>query len=361
VFYVEIDRMLEPAVASSRGDATLRPFEDVFRALRVTYPERDRAWQLERPMESSAPVTARYYRPAETAHMGFAPLIVRVDTRTLEVGPARFWGDFAMTWIYDLHYTLLLDRTGRTIVAIVGLVLLGSLATGLALWWPAPGRLRTALAWKPRASIERRTYDLHKLAGVWGAVLLAILAVSGTMLGEPTWFHPTIDRVSPLFKAPTVVASRSAVRIPIYDAVRIARARFPMAEPRWIETPDGPGGVYRVQLHQAVEPGRRFPKTNVWLDPGTGAVLAVRDPQTEGAGDTVLAWLHPLHSGDALGMPGRLLVLATGLVPPLLFVTGVMRWRQKARAKRWQGAAPLARHATAPSPRRRSARRFPNG
>ena len=333
VFYVELDRVIDPAVATSRATTPPRPIEDVFRTLRAAHPERDRAWRLELPMTDGDPVTARYYRAKEKAHVTFAPLIVRIDPRTLEVGPARFWGDFAMTWIYDLHYTLLLDRTGRTIMAIVGIVLLVSLASGLVLWWPSSGRWRSALAWKPRASTERRTYDLHKLSGVWGVVLLAILALTGTMLGEPKWFVPAIDRVSPLFVAPAVAATPSDVRITIDEAVRIARGRFPAAEPRWIETPDGPEGVYRVQLHQPGEPGRRFPKTNVWIDPGTGVVLAVRDPKSEGAGDTVLAWLHPLHSGEAFGLVGRIVVLLAGFSPPLLFVTGVMRWRQKRRAR----------------------------
>ena len=344
VFYVEIDRVLEPAVAASGGNGQPRALEEVFRALQGAHPERTRAWRLELPMDDDAPVTARYYKPAETEHLGFAPLIVRVDPRTLEVGPARFWGDFAMTWIYDLHYSLLLDRTGRTIVAIVGIALLGSVVTGLALWWPAPGRWQTALAWKRNAVPARRVYDLHKLGGVGCALLLVILAVTGVMLGEPSWFDPAIDAVSPLHRHPALRTERpaGAERLPVDAAIAVARTRFPKAEPRWVETPADDTGTYRVQMYQAGEPGRRFPKTQVWIDPWSGTVLAVRDARADGAGDTVLAWLHPLHSGEALGMPGRLLVLASGFVPALLFVTGLIRWRQKARARRT---------TTAPTPR----------
>lgn len=352
VFYVEIDRVLEPAVATSGGNGQPRPLEEVFRALQGAHPERTRAWRLELPMNADAAVTARYYRPTETEHLGFAPLIVRVDPRTLEVGPARFWGEFAMTWIYDLHYALLLDRTGRTIVAIVGIVLLASVVTGLALWWPAPGRWQTALAWKRNAVPARRVYDLHKLGGVCGALLLAILAVTGVMLDAPSWFDPTIDAVSTLHRPPKLLTDRpaGAERLPVDAAIAVARTRFPMAEPRWVETPADDTGTYRVQMYQAGEPGRRFPKTQVWVDPWNGAVLAVRDARADGAGDTVLAWLHPLHSGEALGMPGRLLVLASGFVPALLFVTGVIRWRQKAGARRTRTAPTPRTAGSAPAP-----------
>ncbi|MDZ4151263.1 PepSY-associated TM helix domain-containing protein [Methylicorpusculum sp.] len=45
-------------------------------------------------------------------------------------------------------------------------------------------------------------------------------------------------------------------------------------------------------------------------------------------------WQWPLHSGQAFGMTGRLLVFSTGLACPVLFVTGVIRWLQKRRAAR---------------------------
>jgi hypothetical protein len=37
----------------------------------------------------------------------------------------------------------------------------------------------------------------------------------------------------------------------------------------------------------------------------------------------------PLHNGQAFGMTGRILVFLSGLACPVLFVTGVMRRRQK--------------------------------
>jgi uncharacterized iron-regulated membrane protein len=58
------------------------------------------------------------------------------------------------------------------------------------------------------------------------------------------------------------------------------------------------------------------------------------DPIEFTAGDTFIHWLHPLHSGEAFDMPGRFLVLLTGLSCPILFITGLMRWQQKRRAER---------------------------
>lgn len=332
---MEIDQGLNPELAPSRPLAAPRSYQAVLEALRRAHPDRQGAWRIEAPLEPGRPIMARYYRPAEKAHLAFSPLMVSVDPATLETGPPRFWGDFAMTWIYDLHYSLLLDRTGRTVVAVVGLCLLVSFGSGLYLWWPSGARLRSALTMKRKAGGARRIYDLHTLSGVYGVIVFAMLALTGAMLDEPTWFNPLVNRMSPLrlpdthFSMP--VAERSP--IPIDAAIAAAMQRFPDAELRWIETPADVSGVFRINLHQPGEVGRRFPKTNVWVDQYSGRIVASRDATQDSAGDTLLAWLHPLHSGEAFGMTGRIIVLVSGLLPPVLLVTGFLRWRQKRRVR----------------------------
>lgn len=57
-----------------------------------------------------------------------------------------------------------------------------------------------------------------------------------------------------------------------------------------------------------------------------------RDPNRFTAGETFLNLMWPLHNGDALRLPGRILVCITGFVPLVLYVTGIIRWLQKRRA-----------------------------
>jgi uncharacterized iron-regulated membrane protein len=337
VFYVEIDALLAPELRGSAPAAAQRaPLETVYQSLRAAHPNRMRHWRIEVPADPDALLSARYMKAEESAHLAFAPLIVMVDPSTAQVRSSRFWGEFAMTWIYDLHYTLLLDRNGRIVMAVIGCALMLSLGIGIYLWWPARGRWRSALALKRNASRERFTFDLHKLAGIYGLVLLLVLCVTGVLLEVPQYANPLIDRMSPLFQAPALQSTPfdGARRIPVDEAVRVAQVRFPGAPARWIETPDGVEGVYRIQLRQPGEPSERFPRTTVWVDQYSGEVLAARDPRMHSSGDVLLAWLHPLHSGEAFGMPGRLLVLFTGILPPVLFVTGVMRWAQKRRVRK---------------------------
>lgn len=84
---------------------------------------------------------------------------------------------------------------------------------------------------------------------------------------------------------------------------------------RWIETPKDDAGTYLIRLYQQGEPGRRFPKTMVWVDQYSGKLLAQQDARQRSAGDGLLAWLHPLHTGEAFGLAGRIIVLLSGSCP----------------------------------------------
>ncbi|PPD32951.1 MAG: hypothetical protein CTY19_09900 [Methylomonas sp.] len=336
VFYVELDEFLNPDLVVGESSTPRLSYQQLFDAIRQSEPQRQRGWRLEIPQNPERMLTARYYKPQETEHMGFAPLLVSVNPYSGEVVKKRFWGDFAMTWIYDLHYTLLLAHTGKIIMSIVGGLLLLSLLSGVYLWWPRPGKWSGALTIKPKSSRQRFIYDLHKVSGVYGLVVMLVLTFSGIFLEIPEYANPIIGFFSPLEEPPKPqslppLATKSIISID--QAVSIAQTVFPEAELRWIETPHDAQGSFRINLLQAGEVSRRFPKTNVWIDQYSGDILKVHNPIEFSAGDTFVHWLHPLHSGEAFDMPGRLLVLLTGLSCPLLFVTGVMRWQQKRQAQ----------------------------
>ena len=332
VFYVEIDRWLHP-VAEQSGVAR-PPLEAYVTQLKTRFPERTGAWRIEFPADAAAPVTARYYKPVERAEREFSPLLVSLHPFTTEVLRQRFWGDDALTWIYDLHYTLLADRGGRWAVGALGILLLLALASGLRLAWPSRRRWREAVRLWPRSGAARATYDLHVTLGGYGAVLLLALAFTGAVLALPEVVKPSLARTSTLARPPEVHSvATGEPRLPLDALVARAQAVFPGARLAWVETPGGPTGAYRVNLHQAGEPSQRFPRTNVWLDAYSGAVLATRDGMRETNGDLFLNWMHPLHNGEALGLAGRWVVFASGLLPATLLGTGLARWRQKVRAR----------------------------
>ena len=336
VFYIDLDEWLNPQLVIAQAGEQRQSYETLYQALRLAEPDRQRGWRLEIPEDPRRAVTARYYKPEETAHHGFAPLMVSLDPYTGQVLANRFWGEFAMTWLYDLHYKLLLDEPGKILMAIIGGLLLVSLISGVYLWWPPLHKLKLALILKPGASNARLNYDLHKLAGIYTFIVMLLLALTGIALEIPQYVNPLFGYFSPLQTTPTPQSLTQLAwnkRITLDQAVATGQAVFPDARLCWIETPHVTNGSYRINLRQAGEPSQRFPKTNVWVDQYSGRILAVSNPDQLGGSDTLINWLHPLHTGEALGLTGRWLVLISGLTCPLLFVTGTIRWLQKRRGK----------------------------
>ncbi|HMW24664.1 MAG TPA: PepSY domain-containing protein [Burkholderiaceae bacterium] len=348
VVYPELDALMNPALIWRPEQGCIRQWEPVLQALQRAEPWRERGWRIELPEGGCGTVTARYLRPPERAGAFFAPRLVSLRADTLEPVAQRYWGETAMTWLFDLHYTGLAGTTGRSVVGVLGLLLLASLVSGLLLWWPrSAAQWRSAWWPKPDAGSARRTWDRHRLVGLYGAPLLLLLALTGALLALPQWVDPLVASLSAPLPLPTArstppaatattpaaVPAASAARIPLDQALAAAQARFPLAQARWVDTPDGPEGVYRVRLQQPGEPSRRFPKTWVLVDAYSAAVLGVRDAQQQGHGDAGLAWLHPLHNGEVAGWTGRALVALAGLALPYLWITGLRRWLDRRRGR----------------------------
>lgn len=322
-FYPELDRALVPALRSVPADSRPRSWQAVLDALHRDHPHRPGAWRIEVTPEGG-PIPVRYYRPVETAPRAFAPLMLWLDPRDLRTVRAGFWGEYPTSWIYALHWQLLGGTMGEVVMGIAGIALALLLVTGLVAWWPRPGQWRRALHLKRGAAPIRRLYDLHKLVGLASAPVLLVVVVTGVLLEFPDQLRPALG---PLFRAPALVTRpHPGPPLPLDRLVARARARFPDAVLAWIETPAAPDGTVRINLARPAEPSRRFPRTNVWLDPWTGAILAVRDGAHERPGDVLLDWLHPLHGGEAFGLTGRLLVLLSGLAATALALTGWWRW-----------------------------------
>lgn len=350
VFYTEIDGLIEPALRVSGPPPAVQSWQSVLEALERAHPGRDRGWRIELPPDAQGLVTARYLRPTETEGEHFAPLLVSLNPQTGEVLANRYWGRFAATWVYDLHFSLLAGDTGVTLVGLLGLLFTLSLCAGLLLWWPRRGHWRAALRINLRGSPQRRHYDLHKALGLGSVPVLLVLALTGVALALPEWVDPVLNRMGRPLPTPVVAAARDPARplIGLDAALASVQRRWPEGVPRWVDTPPAGSAVYRVRLWLPGDPSRRFPRSLAWVDGRDGRVMAWRDAREQSAGDTVRAWLHPLHNGEAFGLTGRVLACVTGLVPLGLALTGWWRWRDRRQARRQ--AARLAPRAQADAP-----------
>jgi uncharacterized iron-regulated membrane protein len=209
--------------------------------------------------------------------------------------------------------------------------------TGLIVWWPSAGKLRQALTIKRHASAERFNFDLHKCIGFYFSIALLIVLISGIYLVFPSYVNGLVELFSPLKPDASKLVSEPGGQsspISLAQVTAITDKRFPDGEYKMIIFPQDLKGFYRVVKRAPQEINLTRPRRTLWLDQYSGKILFENDPDSNSASDSLLLWLYPLHNGEAFGLTGRIIILTTGLVPLLLYVTGVVRWLQKRRVKK---------------------------
>lgn len=332
VFDHAIDEWLDPGLLLTPYSGDRCPIRDVVAAAERSYtggPSRAAAVAAPRVPNG---VWAVWFQGGTADVPVFTQVLV--DPYTAEVKGERVWGEYPMSVVYKLHFTLLGGRAGQVVVGIAGFALLISVGSGVWLWWPL---WRTG--WRAAFAIRRGnrlTYDLHKLTGIVAAAFLVVVAFTGVYMTFPKTARAAVTTFLDETAEPTGLKSATGDRSITPDqAVSIAMAQFPDATFDHLHPPQEADGVCEVALRQPGETTRSFGRTQVWIDSRTGEVLAVRNPRNDTAADAFMAWQFPLHNGEAFGLAGRWAVFATGLAPSALYVTGFMLWRrgQRARAK----------------------------
>lgn len=333
-FYRDIDKILNPEYTINNPGNQTKPLEELMGIIKSAHPTRTGPWKVIIPTDPSVPLRADYPKPVEKEGELWAPLMVSINPYTGEIIGSRFWGETLMTWIYDVHAELQLDKLGWDLVGYSALALIASLGTGFYLWFPNQWRNRSSWWFKTHGSKSRKLFDLHRLVGIYFAIPLIILAVSGFYFTHPAKVKPVVKLLYPIREAPKDMKSKvieGQRALTLDKVVSIAREHFPKGDVRQILTPVGTDGVYRVNLRGPDSFALNHPISAIWLDQYSGTPIFKLDKQSNNFGETTLDLLWPIHReiGEFLGMPGRILYVITGLVPLVLLVTGIMFYKTK--------------------------------
>jgi uncharacterized iron-regulated membrane protein len=253
-------------------------------------------------------------------------------TETLGLQPR-----YLLKTVYEFHRNVLLGNTGSNIVGIAGFALLASVVTGLVLAIPKKRSGWARLVWvNLRASATRIFFDVHRSVGAVFLALLLLTTVTGATLVYLNYVRDLVSvfsKVATFPVIPWVKGSRDGLA-PFAQVVEAVRAAFPDQAITEIHIPQKATAGYLFYLHR---PGDeyRLGDTIAWVHPVTGELLVERSDRTRNAGETLMHWLFPLHSGTAFGTPGMVAMCLTGLTPLLLVGTGSWVWLRKRRGQKF--------------------------
>jgi uncharacterized iron-regulated membrane protein len=343
VFHAEINELLRPqllTVAAPETHSAYRPLADILQAGQAAMPEKATHSFANYPRNDAVAFKLMYTLPVADAvterwEVYVNPYTAQVTGKRLMSSSDNFIPHTFIGFIFELHYALLLgEEIGYVVVGIMGMLLIISVLTGLILWWPLTGKWRQALTIKRKASMERLNFDLHKTSGFYTTLVLIPVLFSGVYMDIPERVVPILELFSPVTYRYWFQSNPHANPKPITmpEALAIAEQLYPTGRPDWIYGATQPTNTYMICKDGVTEQGSFLQRRCVVIDQYSGKILDVDDPAIGTAGEVFTHWQWPLHSGQAFGWTGRILVFLAGLACPVLYVTGVIRWLQKRRA-----------------------------
>ena len=241
-----------------------------------------------------------------------------IDSASASSGPVQV--------MHVLHGSLMVPGWGRTIVGWVGVFMLISCLTGIWLWWPLSGSVRSGFQWKRRNTLNA---NLHYMTGFWILIPLAMLSFTGAWISFPKLFGMFESRPAPSSTDRMRAMRAAPLEAPVLtiDQARAAAQPHATGELVSIGWPTDQKAEWKISFK------REGGAADVAVADATGEVTPPKPPPPETVARTMRRW----HDGTGMGPVWQVVIFLGGIIPALLSVTGIIIWwrarrpRQKAR------------------------------
>ncbi|OAI21907.1 MULTISPECIES: PepSY-associated TM helix domain-containing protein [Methylomonas] len=358
----ELDAWLNPDLFESSAQGSVLDTGELLERLRHDQSKyRIVSLPLNREAGKAARITVRL---AEADQPADADELF-VDPVSGKVLGGRIWGACCferrhlIPFIYVLHYSLQLPgEIGLWVMGSTAIVWLFESLIGFYLTLPKQyparqtlpnrqqplknGWQRWAMAWriKPRAGAMRLNFDLHRAGGLWLLILMLTLSISAISLNlRDAVFEPVVSLFSEFTPSPFDTRERRGEQAPVeadiafVEVLRIAAAeagKRGWTKPQASIFYNASYGIFGVGYGDNQGLGLSY----LYYDGATGAYLGDYVPGSGSAADVFEALQLPLHSGQIIGLPGRVLISLVGLAVVGLAITGVLIWLSKTKVLR---------------------------
>jgi len=244
--------------------------------------------------------------------------------------------------VQELHESLLIPRRdrGRMLNGVGAVFLLLLNATGLVIWWPGIRNWKRALKVDFDRKWRRINFDLHVSIGFWTILIASFWAVSGIYFGWPRQIFLFVNSLSPVINARppaiSVAPESDAAQPDLHALVARATAIDPGTTIGGIAFPYSRRAPLAILMRRRNSPGYEYVDT-VYFNPYNGSYISTwRYGVNQSLGDWII-WLQvPLHFGTYWGLGVKIVWVAAGLAIPLLAVTGLLMYWNRALRRKWK-------------------------
>jgi len=279
-------------------------------------------------------------------------------------------GQAFMATVQDLHRELMLGAAGdhedngqqhnerngdhrfslgKLITSTAVLCLLIMAGSGLYLRWPR----RKASEWRTWLKIHWRlkgyafNYNLHAVLGTVVFVGYLLSAHSGLMMSEMGWYKDGVNKVAGVAprrrdeenqSSPPLTRSAPDQLTMLWSAFQREVPDYAVATLQFGSSTEQELKINYLMNEPVTKKGGRNTSTIV-LDAQSGAVVTHQRFSDKSVLQKIVERNFDLHSGGYFGIGGRILMLFTSLMMPVLLVTGWLQYLARRKQKQQRAAA----------------------
>lgn len=264
------------------------------------------------------------------------------STRTSGISRENF-----VQLVADLHSKLKLGANGRIFMGIIACLWVFDSFVSVSLTFPGARpffrRWRHMWTMKFNHASVKSPFNWHRVIGLWMWILLLPLAISSVYMNFPASFVSGVESFSKttpsafLTVKPDPEKRYQEPKMTYQQIIDLAENEA--KKNGW----NSPGlvfynGYYRLygamyrptQYHRGTGFGDPF----LCYDADTGELVSANIPGDGSIGDRIIALQRQIHSGDIVGLPGRIAVCILGLLIAVMSVTGPLIWWKKHRSRK---------------------------
>ncbi len=239
------------------------------------------------------------------------------------------------TIVQGLHmYLLLPNPWGEWIVGVAVAIFLVMLVTGLVLWWPKRRQERhQRLTIKWGARWRRLNYDLHQVLGFYIAAGAFIIALTGLFMSFGSWLQVASTLANtgqhyPLEETPPTIDTLVTAVAPAQPLADVAYWQVRQHSPTAAMVSIGPGTDHQQPLYCLTyeKALHYYHRDEYYFHPVSGQLLRALPHATKSAGKKLGDLNYDLHTGQILGLGGKIVAFLVSLLSASLPVTGTLLW-----------------------------------
>lgn len=250
-------------------------------------------------------------------------------------GAVHFDSAHIMGLIYTFHMNMYLGEGMAWFLGLVAVFWIAMMIAGMGLALPKLKYWRKSFTIQKRVKGLAYYFQFHRAAGLWFAPFFIVFAISGlsfnwgdSLANAVSLFSP----VTPFYDAPSLSKPIDKPAVSLNEAISIAKRHTsdqPIDEIAMLINK----GLYEFSSHDPRDLTAAHGERYTYVDMMDGTIVYDKHPNSGTGGDIFMAWQYPLHSGQVLGWPGRVLVMTAGMALTLMTATGLYLWFKRRRLR----------------------------